>query len=75
MRREKTIRVYEVLYHVPDGHPDDHGGAAGDGSFIYRTRSRTDAQRFATGRRAYQGPAVVESADVPASVARRWGLA
>lgn len=72
---ERTIRVFEVIYHVEDDHPASHGGAAGDGSFIYRTKSERDANLFASGRTYYGKPAVAAPVDVPKRLARRWGVA
>lgn len=64
----RTIRVYEVLY------IGSRAGIAGDGSAIYRTRDRRQAEEFAAGKRCYSGPATVEAVDVPAHIAQRWGV-
>lgn len=70
-----TVRVFEVLYHVPDDHPSAHGGAAGDGSFIFRTRDEAEATRFASNQRYYGARVKVEAIDAPRKLAKRWGLA
>jgi hypothetical protein len=70
----KPITVFEVLWHSDN--PDQaYAGAAGDGSFIYRTRNRKDAERFAAGKRCYSGDASVLESSVPRRLAQRWGLA
>jgi hypothetical protein len=70
----KEVKVYEVLYHSDD--PGSYyAGAAGDGSFIYRTRDAKEAARFATGKHCYGRPASVNVSEVPRRLAQRWGLA
>lgn len=71
----KTVKVYEVLYVVDDDHPQSHGGAMGDGSFIARFRKQADAEAFASGKRCYSGPAKVHADEVPRRIAQRWGVA
>jgi hypothetical protein len=70
----KTVKVFEVLYHSDEPH-HAYAGAAGDGSFIYRTRKRSDAESFARGKRCYSGDASILESDVPRRLAQRWGLA
>ena len=69
------MKVFEVLYQVDDESPSAHRGPAGDGSFVFRTRSRREAERFAEGKEVYGGPAEVHEFDAPARLAQRWGLA
>lgn len=64
-----TVKVYEVIYHLDDG----HGGAFGDGSHIKRFRARHQAEDFAKGRTYYGRPAKVDEDDVPRKLAQRWG--
>ena len=64
-----------VLYHVDDDHPQAHGGAFGDGSFIARFRSRAEADRFARGKDYYGKPATVREDRAPRRLAQRWGVA
>ena len=72
----KGITVYSVLYHVSDDHPAAGGGPAGDGSFIFRSRSRKAADEFAKGKDYYSGPAEVQvDENVPRRIAERWGCA
>ena len=70
MRREREVTVYEVLFEA--GSP----GPAGDGTHVYRSRSRAEAERFAVGRELWGRPATVQVAEgVPVRLAARWGLA
>lgn len=64
-----TVRVYEVLHDV------DRPGPACDGTVIYRTRSKVEAERFAARNTCYGKPAAASAADVSRPLARRWGLA
>ena len=74
-RGSATVQVYSVCYHVDDDHPQSHGGAAGDGSFVVRFRSRVDAEAFARGKSYYGNDARIARDDVPRRLAQRWGLA
>lgn len=64
----RTVTVYEAIY---DG---SGAGAAGDGTHIYRTRSRRDAGTFARRNTAWGKPTSVSEAKVSPALARRWGL-
>ena len=70
------MRVYFVLFHVrdDDGSRQAYGGPSGDGSFTRHFRRRQDAEHFAKGLVYYAEPARVDVTDVPARVARRWGV-
>lgn len=70
----KPITVFEVLWHS-DEPSQAYAGPAGDGSFIYRTRNKGDAERFAKGKRCYSEDASVGEVVVPRKLAQRWGLA
>jgi len=71
----REVIVFEVLYSVGDDHPQAHGGAAGDGSFIFRSRSRREAEAFAREHaHPYGGPCEAREARVPARLADRWGV-
>lgn len=67
----KTVTVFEVLFHN-DATP--YAGAAGDGSFIQRFRSETEANRFAASRTYYGKPCTVGRVDAPRKLAQRWGV-
>ena len=70
-----TVTVYEVLYAVSDSHPQAHGGAAGDGSFVYRTRNKLVAHAFAQRHRhPYGGKCEVSAVAAPRHLAARWGV-
>jgi hypothetical protein len=71
----KSVTVHEVVYQVADDHPAAHGGPAGDGSFTYRSRRKTDVETFAKGQTYYGKPATVSKVDVPRRTAERWGCA
>jgi hypothetical protein len=70
-----TVRVYEVVYSVDDDSPAAHGGPAGDGSFVWRSRSAADAAAFARTATYYGRPATVSWTDAPRRTAERWGCA
>ena len=70
-RPEKTVKVYEVGYYAGDDGPS---GPCGDGIFIARFRDRRDAERFATGKTMWAGPARVSEVDAPVRLAQRWGV-
>lgn len=71
----KKITVFEVMWQVPDGHPQAYGGAGGDGTFIERFRQEDLAQAFAKGRFYCGQPAVVGRYEASRELARRWGVA
>ncbi len=64
-----TVRIYEVLYDV------DRPGPAADGTVIYRSKSKREAEAFAASHTCYGKPATAEPADVPRRLAERWGVA
>lgn len=72
MARERDVTVFEVLYYAGDDGPS---GPAGDGTFVFRSRDRREAERFASGRTCYGKPADVMESRVPRSLAQRWGCA
>ncbi len=63
-----TVKVYEVLY---DG---AGSGPAGDGTYIFRSKSKREADAFAKGNTTYGRPAKATLAEVPKRLAERWGL-
>lgn len=65
----KTVKVYEILVDGPGE------GAAGDGTFIRRTRDQREANRIAASSTCYGRPATVSEVDAPRHLAQRWGLA
>jgi hypothetical protein len=67
-----TRTVYEVFYYDAR-----NSGPAGDGSHVARFGSKSDAERFAAGRRAGygDGPATVDRVEVSRALAARWGIA
>lgn len=65
-----TVKVHEVIYDT-----GRDGGPARDGTAIYRSRDKGEAERFAASHTCYGSPATVESADVSRKLAQRWGLA
>jgi len=67
----KTVTVHELIFHN-DATP--YAGAAGDGSFIQRFRSKTEAERFAASRHYYGKPCSVLTTDVSRKLAQRWGV-
>lgn len=71
-RRNRTVKVYEVLYVEAEG----PAGVAGDGSHVARFRSKSDAEQFAKGRTLWSGaPAKVDCVEAPLRLAERWGCA
>lgn len=66
----RLVKVYEVLYDTGRG-----GGAAGDGSAIYRSKSQREAAAFAAGKTYCGNPTSVACAEVPRRLAERWGVA
>jgi hypothetical protein len=68
MARNKTIRIFEVL------HDTDSEGPAADGTQIARFDDESEAKRFAAAHTVYGRPASVLIADVPRSLAERWGF-
>ncbi len=68
--REKTIKVFEVLFY-----DERSPGAAADCHHVRRFRKRAEADTFAAGRTCYGSPAEVHEVDAPMRLARRWGLA
>ena len=64
----KTVKIWEVIY---DG---TGSGPAGDGTFIYRTKSQKEAEAFAKRNTAWGRPTEARVADVPVAIARRWGF-
>ena len=65
---ERTIRIYEVTYNT------GNDGAHGDGIGTFRTKDRAEAAKFAAGKTCYSELATVDTLDVPARIARRWGF-
>jgi hypothetical protein len=63
-----TVKVWEVIYDGPGP------GAAGDGTSVFRTKSPKEAEAFAKKNTAWGHPTKAQLAEVPASVARRWGF-
>ena len=63
-----TVTVFEVIYDAPAP------GSAGDGTHIFRSKSRRDAETFARGKTAWGRPTAVSEAKVSSALARRWGL-
>lgn len=68
-RRERTVRVYEVLF---DG---EGAGPAGDGTHVARFTVQALANKFASENTAWGRPAKATAVDAPVSLARRWGIA
>lgn len=64
----KTVKVWEVVY---DG---KGSGPAGDGTYIYRTKSEKEAKAFAKQNTAWGKPTEARMTEAPANVAARWGL-
>ena len=64
-----TVRIYEVLYDV------NHPGPAADGTVIYRSKSKREAETFASTRTCYGKPAEALAANVSRRLAERWGVA
>jgi hypothetical protein len=65
----KLVTVWEVLCDV------DGDGPAGDGTVIRRFRSEPEARRVARESTRYGRPAEAHASEVPAQLARRWGVA
>jgi hypothetical protein len=64
------MKIYSVLY-VDQSNP----GPASDGSHIFRSDDKREAERFSVGKIGYGSkPATVDTADVPVLIARRWGF-
>lgn len=75
-RSTGTVRVYEVLHdgdYTPRSSMGD--GAAGDGTFIRRFRTKQEAELFAGTATLYGGPVRVVCCDAPRHIAERWGMA
>ena len=70
----RTVKVWEVSYHVPDDHSAAHGGSGGDGFFTRRFRRAADACAFAATVECYGRPAKAEAYTVSVETARRWGV-
>lgn len=72
--KEKTIKVFEVLY---DGAQDGPAGPAGNGTFIARfgPKNGKAAAAFVAANTCYGRPAKVTETDAPRRLARRWGVA
>lgn len=64
-----TVRIYEVL------HDTSRPGPAADGTVIYRSRNKREAETFAARSTCYGGPAKAVAADVSRALATRWGCA
>lgn len=71
-RRERTVRVYEVVYDLAP--ESNYAGPAGDGTEVARFRLASDAQAFAQTNTAWGRPAKAVAIDAPAPLARRWGF-
>lgn len=68
----RDVTVFEVLYYAGDDGPS---GPAADGHFVWRSRDRREAERFAAARTCYGSPATVSESSVPRRLAQRWGVA
>lgn len=64
----RMVKVWEVIY---DG---KGSGPAGDGTYIYRTKSEKDAKAFAKQNTAWGRPTEAKMSEVPSNIAQRWGL-
>jgi hypothetical protein len=64
----KTVKIWEVIY---DG---AGSGPAGDGTFIYRTKSQKEAEAFAKRNTAWGRPTEATMTEAPVAIARRWGF-
>lgn len=73
----KSVIVFEVLYDAAseEGRASFTGNC-GDGTAIFRTRSREEAERFASTHQAAYGPGrpKVQSTEVGLKLALRWGV-
>lgn len=65
---ERLVKVWEVLADGPGE------GPAGDGTFVRRFRSESEANQFASTATCYGRPATVLMDEVPRKLAQRWGL-
>jgi len=66
----KRVAVYEVVYICQK----DGSGPAGDGSHVFRSRSKKEAEDFARCRFYHSEPAEAVRVEVPSHIASRWGL-
>lgn len=65
------MKIYTVLYQDQNAGP----GPNGDGSHIFRSDDKQEAERFAVKKVGYGNhPAIVNCSEVPARIARRWGF-
>lgn len=63
------MKVYEVLADT------DTLGPAGDGTVVFRFRTRREADTFAAKNTCYGRPCEVSDVIVPVRTAARWGVA